>query len=90
MPQVTESDFAAIANEIAGRRHDVVSFSVTGYGVHMEISSRSGKQTWPSSVSFDPDRNWHYTWSSPYPGASTPRAVGNEIQRQVRALEASP
>lgn len=81
-PTSPELEFAAIVQAVAAGAYKLKRFSTNGFNVEAQFRSNSGRGSWPADFTFEETGDYRY--SHPYPGATAPRAFGDEIRRRIR------
>lgn len=82
---LSQSEFAAIASEIAPYIPRVVDYSVSGYTVNLEVRSGSGKQRYSVTIDYDPAAD-DFGGIDPYPGGGAKIIFKREFRERQRSL----
>jgi hypothetical protein len=82
---LSQSEFAAIADEVASNIYNVVDHSISGYRIVLTVRSGSRKLRYPVTIEYDPVED-SFAHNDPYPGGGAKIIFRREFRERQRAL----
>ena len=83
MGRLTESEFAAIVDDVAGSMRRVESASASGFTASIRFASNSGKQSVRATLSFDDETGRCTTIYCPY-HANLPHFFADKVESRIQ------